>query len=303
MKKVLILGRKTTKEKNDVAALVQALSRYSDKDMSVHFSYFENTLVICDHTKTTFKAIVDTKECALEDFDLVIQIGWSHDRLYSDLAHVIARQAAALSVDIWNSELINARSMTKLSQLTRTLALGIPIPKTIFSLNKRLLLKAFDESGLEFPVIAKDPTASRGRRNYLIADRVNLKKILAKPDPLLLQSFIENDSSDIRIITAEGKPVFAFSRIGNNGSHLNNISAGGKAEIIKMDKLPKKLVDYSIRITQEFDRELCGIDFMFDTRHNRFVFLEVNLTPQLVNGVFVSEKMQAVARAIREIKE
>jgi glutathione synthase/RimK-type ligase-like ATP-grasp enzyme len=299
MKRVLIVGRRNSGEKNDIKLLTKELSKYESETFLTEFSFFEDIIVSIDHQHIQYKFLVKDEWRELSDFRLLIFMGWSHDKLYSDLAGSLARQAKSQQIPVWNSELVEARSMTKLSQLTRVGALGLSLPKTTFSLSTQHQLSVQDKF-LEMPIIAKDPTASRGRRNYLISSKEELARTLQDNPPLLLQEYINNDSSDLRVVIAGGKPVFAIRRKAGEGTHLNNISAGGSAHIIDLKKFPKSLINDSVTIADEFKRELCGIDFIFNVSNGQHVFLEINLTPQLVNGVFMDEKMQAISIAIKE---
>lgn len=299
MKKILILGRQNSGEKNDIRLLAANIISNITGPYTVSYSYFEDTLIIQDGSKCEITFYTDKAWTPIEDYSLIVLIGWSHDKLYSDLAGAIAWQAGELGIRVWNSELVASRSMSKVSQIIRAAKKGVIVPKTLFSLSAEHSLRAYDNV-LSFPVIAKDPTASRGRKNYLVKDKESLEKILKANAPLMHQEFIKNDSSDVRVIMAGGQPVFAMRRASDGDSHLNNISAGGSAEMLDLKSLPKKLLDDSRVLSAEFKRELCGIDFIYDTVKNHFTFLEINLTPQLVNGVFVDEKMIAVSNSIME---
>jgi glutathione synthase/RimK-type ligase-like ATP-grasp enzyme len=298
MKKVLIVGRQNVGEKNDAKLLAGGIAKHS-KDRTVESVYYEDILFFCSNGKVEVKAFINGSWREIVDFDLIILINWSHDKLYSDLAHVIATYAHSQSSEVWNTELINARRMTKISHLKTAVDNNIRIPSTLFSFSKEHLLNTYDKF-LAFPLIMKDPIASRGRRNFLIKNKEELRQHLTEGYPVVLQEYIKNDSSDIRIIVAGGVPVFAFKRTGKAGSHLNNISAGGRAEKINIEKIPKQLIELSKKLSNIFKKELCGVDFMLDTSKSEFIFLEINTTPQLVNGIYAEEKLEALAKAIEQ---
>jgi glutathione synthase/RimK-type ligase-like ATP-grasp enzyme len=256
-------------------------------------------LMFCDNEKFVLKALIERSWQDIDDFDLIILINWSHDKLYSDLAHMVAVYANNKSIEVWNSELIGARPMTKISQLQVAAENNIPIPATLFSFSKSHLSSVYSDY-LSFPLIAKDPTASRGRRNFLVHNQEELQALEKESFPLLLQEYIKNDSSDIRVIVGSGHPIFAFKRTGQTDSHLHNISAGGTADKIDIQKLEPAVVQYTNKLAQSFKKELCGIDFMFDIDENRFIFLEINTTPQLINGIFADDKLKALSNSINK---
>jgi D-alanine-D-alanine ligase-like ATP-grasp enzyme len=64
--------------------------------------------------------------------------------------------------------------------------------------------------------------------------------------------------------------------------------------------LPGELLDEVRQLSTLFQREICGIDYMYDTLQHRYVFLEINTTPQLTNGAFAAEKMNRLSQAIND---
>jgi glutathione synthase/RimK-type ligase-like ATP-grasp enzyme len=296
MKKVLVIGRENAGEKNDGKALASGLAKNTPSG-SFTGIYYEDLLIYLSNEEQFVKALIKDSWQDITEYNHIILINWSHDKLYSDLAHLVAEYADNNSIKVWNSELINARSMTKISQLSLAASINVPIPSTIFSFSKQHLFSSYSHN-LSFPIIVKDPTASRGRRNYLITNEAQLQELLQKPFPIVLQEYIKNDSSDLRIIMGGEDPVFAFKRSGKDGTHLNNISAGGSAEKININELDQKIVNYAKKLANKFKKEMCGIDFMYDKVKHQFVFLEINTTPQLVNGIFADDKLKALGQVL-----
>jgi glutathione synthase/RimK-type ligase-like ATP-grasp enzyme len=115
----------------------------------------------------------------------------------------------------------------------------------------------------------------------------------------MAQAYIPNDGSDIRFFVSGGAVGLVIKRQGIDGSHLTNISAGGQAELLPLSTIPTEVITEVEHVSRLFKRELCGIDYMFNTVTNSYVFLEINGTPQIVNGVFASEKAQVIAESLR----
>ncbi|HET9850127.1 MAG TPA: hypothetical protein VFP35_00640 [Candidatus Saccharimonadales bacterium] len=298
MKKVLLIGRRHHGEKNNVHLLADGLRGYLE-GAEADWAHWEDLLVSVRRSGVKVEIIRDGQRTDLAEFNLLITMGWSHEKLYSDLAHTVALYAGANGNEVWNSEVSKARSMTKVSQIFKAHQAGIAVPETIFSLDTA---KAINHNFLPLPLIAKDPTASRGRRNFFVTSAQELEALPGKDCPLILQEYIENDSSDIRIITAGGQPALAFRRVGSGG-HLHNTSAGAAAELIEIDNLPAELASASRHIAKLFNRELTGIDFIIDKNSKRYIFLEVNGMPQLSSGAFLDEKLKALAADISSRKE
>lgn len=292
-KKILVIGRRDSGEKNDARLLAEAIAQRSN--FSVTGAYYEQVVFDIRQGSTT-ATIHDTSIVDVTDFDVLILINWSHKRLYTDIAHSIALLAKKAGKEIWNEELLDARSSTKLSQLVQLSDTDVIIPETLYSLSPELLQPLVGQLGEQF--IAKDPLASRGRNNLLCASWDDFASQSDDTATYLFQQFIPNDKSDVRMFVLAMKPKLAILRRGSDESHLNNISAGGNAEILNLDTLPPKLLRDTEVIAQHFRRNLSGIDFMRNELTNDYVFLEINTTPQIVNGAFVEQKIDAFIDAI-----
>lgn len=300
MKRVLFIGRRHAGEKNDVGLLAEAIAKHT-QGLVVEYGFFEDVGLLISN-ENIFARLMGERQLTLEDFDVLVLIGWSHERIYADLAGALAVFAKSKNIEVWNTELCTTRSMTKVSQMMRAAFNGISIPKTAFSLDKKILGRLIDEN-MDYPLVLKDAQASRGRHNYLIEAEKDKALLLEKTKNIyfLAQEFIENDHSDLRILIAGAKPVLCIKRIGLSGSHLHNVSVGARAELVDMTTLPQALKDDAEKVARIFKRELAGADFIKD-RSGRFIFLEVNLTPQIVNGVFVDEKVKAIAKTLRDVE-
>lgn len=297
MKRALILGRTGVVEKNDSRQLATLLNTNS-RTVRFDHAYLEDCVCVLGD-RIAISTLVEGNSRSITGYDFVYILGWSGSRTLSDIAHTIANFAADNNVKVWNSELLHARSMTKLSQMYRAVRVGARIPTSVFSLNHDLLAKAVHDHLTTDSIIVKDIETSRGRRNELVA-RDDLSPILARyhGHPMIAQHAIPNDASDLRIIVVGGKTGLVFRREGQPGSHLTNTSQGGSARKIPLDSLPSELHAEVAALSHEFGREVCGIDYMFDTEKKQYIFLEINMTPQLVTGVSIDDKIATLREAI-----
>lgn len=293
MKKILILGRRNVGEKNDTTLLAAAIARQTES--AVTGAYYEDIVFVIDSQKTRAYLHGETR-IALDSFDTVVMINWSHSRIYTDVAHSIAYILARTATKVWNSELLDTRSSTKVSQLVRLSFENIEIPRTVFSLTPGYMQGYMSRA--DMPFIAKDPLASRGRNNHLCRDWQMFKDVASEGIYYVLQHFIPNDQSDLRMFIVGGLPELVLLRRGTGDTHLNNISQGAASELVPLNELPAKLIGDTVTIAQHFKRELCGIDFMKNTVTGEYVFLEINTTPQIVNGAYVEEKAKVMAKAL-----
>lgn len=299
MKRVLFIGRRHAGEKNDVRLLAEAVSKQSNR-VDIEYGFFEEIVLTISNTDLSAYINRDNQRLDILSYDTLILIGWSHSKVYSDLAGAVAQLAKSKKINVWNSELYNERSMTKVSQMVRAALNNLAIPKTVFSLDSQVL--QLQSEGLGYPLVLKDAEASRGRKNYLIRSSAEHIEVLQKNPvtPFIAQEYIKNDHSDYRIFVSAGQPALAIKRTGNAGTHLNNISAGAQAELIDLAKLPKRAIKDTVTVTRIFNRELCGVDFIENQSTGELIFLEVNLTPQIMNGAFAKEKVAAISKSLEK---
>ena len=301
--KTLIIGRPQAGEKNDITVLAEQLVAQSG--MTVEHAFYEDVVCRIGAAETTSVLVrVADETVPLESYGLVILLQWTASRALGDIAHAVAMYAESKGIAVWNREATAARSTTKLSQLMRLTLNAIAVPMSVFCVDGALLLDHADDIG-SWPLICKDILASRGRNNFLVQDRAELQAVLAEVQsaPMILQQWVPNDKSDLRFFVVDSKVGLVIRRKGTDASHLNNVSAGGSAEIIPIEEIPHSTIAEVEQVADLFGRELCGIDYIFDTNEQRYVFLEINGTPQIVNGVFVTEKINAIVTGINQVKE
>jgi glutathione synthase/RimK-type ligase-like ATP-grasp enzyme len=296
---ILVIGRSGEHEKNDSQKLVELLNIQAGVDIEFEHCFFED-IVISASDEVDVSVMVKNKELKLTYFSGILFFGWSQSRVLSDIAHVVASFADKAGVFVWNSELISARSMTKVSQLTYAVELGIPIARSVVSLNRLNLLERAKE--LQAPYIVKDVSASRGRRNFKCASLDEVDDVLRAHEEycFVLQEFVPNDGSDLRVFYTGSRTGLVIKRISDGSTHLSNLSAGGKGELMDTQSMDPLLESYSELLARKFKRELCGIDYMFDTEKKKYVFLEINATPQIVNGAFVDDKIRAIINRLKQ---
>lgn len=295
MKRVLVIGRRNVGEKNDAQLLANVISQQSS-ELIVEGAYYEDVVLVSTNDGSEAFVYINNNKQAVSSYEKLILINWSHSRLYTDLAHSIAYIANKLGIEVWNNELVTARSSTKVSQIVRLSYEDVIIPNTVYSLTLELLEEYIGLVGE--PFIAKNPLASRGRLNFLFNNWQECVQGIDTSVSYLVQSFIPNDKSDMRLLIAGGEVGLVILRRGEGESHLNNVSQGATAELIDLNNVPDKLINQARMVSRHFLKELSGIDFMKNEQNGEYVFLEINTTPQIVNGIFVNEKAAVIAHAL-----
>lgn len=301
MKTIILLGSKLISDKNDPNAVNSVFVEKLAGKHDIRQVNFEDLVINVSDSGVLIHDSVSGAN--IKDCDLVIALNWylsTNQAPLRDIALSVANYLSSHKVKFWNSEMAEQRSTTKISS-TVTLALnGFKVPKTIFSLNKTALTNETN-SALQFPVICKAASASRGEHNFKVSSQAQLQEILnSSKRAMIIQEFIPNDY-DLRIICFAGQPKLVIKRSRQNDqTHLNNTSQGGSAEIIELAKVEAGVLTNAQKISKIMHRELAGIDFIIDPKNNEAICLEVNSIPQLTSGSFVSQKLDEFAHSTNE---
>jgi len=138
----------------------------------------------------------------------------------------------------------------------------------------------FDKK-MKFPLILKNRFRSLGIGIYLVNSKEQIEGIIGRTryTEFFVQEYIEESKGvDIRVLMAGNKIVGAYKRT-NTKSYKSNMAKGGKAEIIPIEDIPKKLKKLSIKISKAFRLDIIGIDFLI--KGSDYLVLEVNHNPGL----------------------
>lgn len=175
---------------------------------------------------------------------------------------------------------------------------GVPVPRSLYALSSRSLLKAASSMG--FPLVDKPAYGSWGRLVSLI-ESYEVAKIVAEhrewtKSPLLqhhvVQEFIECGGTDIRCIIAFGELLGCMRRKAAAGEWRSNLALGGSAEPYKPDA---ELAELAIRASKPFRGFFVSVDFLHDRRRG-YLVNEVNGVPEFkgfikATGVDVAEAL------------
>lgn len=301
MQRILLIGSKDPAGKNDIVQMHQQLTGLL-KNADLKLANWEDLVVTIE---TGSQKIIDANNNDVADNDLVLAFNWyksGQGGLYRDLAFTLGLYLEHHGVKFWNSEIANQRSTSKLSATMQLSLLGLPVPKTRFSLDSSKLL----QETLSTPFICKSAVASRGADNYFCHSIDEAKSHLdnGSTNHFIIQEYIDNEA-DWRIICFGGQPKLAIERRRqSDDTHLNNTSQGANAQLIEFDKLPAKVIDECKQICYKMGREMAGIDVLPERgNQEQYVYLEVNAIPQLTSGSFVDEKMKVLAESLNKSEQ
>ncbi len=194
-------------------------------------------------------------------------------------ALAVIRQLERLRVKTFNKSSSIETVKDKLYTQHVLAASNLPFAKTMlvkFPVDVDLVEKVLD-----FPVVVKTISGSRGDGVFLSEDRSKfedlMKLIRASKSNinLILQEFVSSSfGRDLRVITIGGRAVCCMKRSSTRGSFKANFSAGGSVEAFDLTPEIEWLASETSRV---FDLDIAGIDLLFDGDH--FKICEVNSSP------------------------
>ena len=298
MKNILILGRRDDRPDYDTAGSMARSLNEVTADTIYTPCFLEELVFYFDGV--TLKVFDTRNGREISEYDGIFLIGWFKFRRLEDTALSIAMYANAHNIPCMNSEALNNRSRSKLSQLVAAVISNVPTGPFVASIDKSRIIEKVQESGMRFPLIVKSASASRGDNNYLVKDAQDLKLTLnqAPMKIFIAQPFIRNDG-DYRLLVMSGEVKLAIHRKAVSDSHLNNTSQGGTAEIVDLELLDKSMLDDAITMSRILGREITGVDMITDLDSGQHFMLEVNNMPQLSTGSFTSHKAQVLDAALK----
>ena len=296
--KIMIIGSREFGTKNNPEALA---GRLSDKGLSVNLIYWEDMEL---HISTGSAVVMSDGVDVFSSIpDLAITLGWYKNgkkSVYRDLAYSMALIMDSRGVKYWNSEMGSQRSTSKLSTMVQLALADIPVPSTVFSLQKDKLMRHFD-----MPFIAKSIKASRGNDNFLVDSSIIKNNVRASNGYFIVQEYLENDH-DLRVICFGGKPALILrrSRDPSSKTHLNNTSQGGKFLWMNKNDIDSQILTLVSEISKITRREMAGVDLIPDSKSAYgYSCLEVNVIPQLTSGVDVDVKLDALVDILKNSRK
>jgi glutathione synthase/RimK-type ligase-like ATP-grasp enzyme len=283
----------------DPSRLKLLLESQAEDEMMVDIATYDDLSYIL--TQQSQEITVHTTDMPLASYDVVYL-----RRIVEATAQAIAvgTFCKARGIAVFDTEIATRPgSMGKLNQYLKLSLAGLPFPETVYSSSHERLIQAFDAHTFEYPVILKSVSGRRGSNNHLIRTRQELESSLAAQPSVhyLIQAYVPN-TGDYRVWVTGGEigPILHRARM---SGHLNNTSQGSGARLVEVSELPDSVRADCIRATQIFDRDVAGVDVVFenDDTEGRYYFFEVNRAPQIENTPFEEVKAAALAQYMSRI--
>jgi len=168
-------------------------------------------------------------------------------------------------------------------------------PETIQVANETEFIEALKQIKTEQKVI-KPLDGEEGNGVYI----GNSKYLIKSPRifPLLVQEFLDTSEGipniykgihDLRLVYINGELIYSFYRTPPDGSLLANVAQGGTLTIIPNNKIPKKVIQISKIIKENFQGDYYfGVDIGFVKGNPKIIELNsrLGLHPSKLNPMF-----------------
>ena len=155
---------------------------------------------------------------------------------------------------------------------------NIPMPRTYISSTIEAAKEVL--RNMNYPIIMKFPQGTQGK-GVMFADSFAsattiLDAVTSLNQSVIIQEYIETDSSDIRALVVGEKVVAAMMRKGQSDEKRSNTHQGGLTEPVELDDTTK---DIAIKAAKATGAEVCGVDILESIRGP--LVIETNISPGL----------------------
>lgn len=296
-KEVLILTDKPSVEKGSFDPVL--FSQLLERNEKIHITicYYEDLIYSFDQHNS--QVVNQHEGYDIADFDLayIKRTGVNTHHAVTCSMHI--RRKGKKCIDTEYSSSMNPTSNKLIEHMQYSLS-NLPFPDTIIVTKHTVSKVVQDFNKFDYPVIMKSLTGTRGAQNYLVATKEEALRIVAESDELnfefALQPFIPNDS-DFRFLVLgfDTKLVIKRARSKDSVHHTNNTSMGAHAELIPLSEIDSSLIELANRSAEAFNRNVAGVDIMLHKETMEPFILEVNRSPQIEHGAFVTEKSRVLS--------
>lgn len=215
---------------------------YEKEDAKRNEKFIEKLIGEAKKLRIDLRLIVDD-ERPTEDAKFVIFRGRDYK---------LAQRFEADGFRLFNRSEVNRIANNKLSTFELAVMIGIPTVET----HKLYTPKQIDT----YPVVVKTADGYGGQEVHLCKDETEVVKVQEKYANRLLvvQPYIESNSTDVRIFVMGDEVLGAVKRTGVD-SFKSNYTLGGKVEKYKPSKRDELIVE---KITSALQSDYIGIDFL-----------------------------------------
>ena len=287
----------------DIALLSVSMNVYSTKRIAEEAEKRGHYIEQIDHSKCSVHLGGSKPRIYLEEEDITD----AFEAIIPRIGAKLTRHGAAIVKQFeMNGVFSTARSMgiTRARNKARTLQImarkGIPIPKTLFSIDPNTIEAQIRLLGGP-PVVIKLQEGTQGLGVILAESEKSAKSIIDtfyKMDMgILIQKFIEEaHGEDLRILVVGNEIVASMKRIGAVGEFRANVHRGGRTEQVILSSKEEQMALDAVR---HLGLGVAGVDLI---RSNKGpMLLEVNASPGL-QGIEATTGVNVAGAIIRYVE-
>ncbi|WP_437395979.1 RimK family alpha-L-glutamate ligase [Flagellimonas lutimaris] len=267
----------------DIAILSVSLNVYSTARIADEFEKAGHYVEHIDHTKCSVQLggskprIFFGTDNITDEFDAIVpRIGTTVTRHGA----AIVKQFEMNHVFSTAKSLGIVRARNKVATLQMMSKKGIPVPKTVFSINPNNVDAQIELLG-GAPVIIKLQEGTQGKGVILAESKKSAKSVIDTlynmNTSILLQEYIEEaNGEDLRIVVVGNKIVASMKRTSGLDDFRSNVHRGAATQKVQLTPREKFI---AINATQHLGLGVAGVDLI--RSNNGPLLIEVNASPGL----------------------
>jgi ribosomal protein S6--L-glutamate ligase len=267
----------------DIAVLSVSLNVYSTARIAEEFEKAGHYVEHIDHTKCSVQLGGDKPRIFFGTDDITDEF----DAIVPRIGTTVTRHGVAIVKQFELNHIFSTaksqgilRARNKVSTLQLMSKKGIPIPKTVFSINPYNVEDQIELLGGS-PVIIKLQEGTQGKGVILAESKKSAKSVIDTlynmNTSILLQEYIaEANGEDLRIIVVGNKIVAAMKRTSGLDDFRSNVHRGADVEAVELTPREKFM---AINATKHLGLGVAGVDLI--RSKNGPLLIEVNASPGL----------------------
>ncbi|WP_375325983.1 RimK family alpha-L-glutamate ligase [Flagellimonas sp. GZD32] len=267
----------------DIAVLSVSLNVYSTARIAEEFEKAGHYVEHIDHTKCSVQLGEDKPRIFFGVDDITNEF----DAIVPRIGTTVTRHGVAIVKQFELNHVFSTaksqgilRARNKVSTLQLMSKKGIPIPKTVFSINPYNVEDQIELLG-GAPVIIKLQEGTQGKGVILAESKKSAKSVIDTlynmNTSILLQEYIaEANGEDLRIIVVGNKIVAAMKRTSELDDFRSNVHRGADVEAVELTPREKFI---AINATKHLGLGVAGVDLI--RSKNGPLLIEVNASPGL----------------------
>ncbi len=267
----------------DIAILSVSLNVYSTARIAEEFEKAGHYVEHIDHTKCSVQLGDDKPQIFFGTENITDEF----DAIVPRIGTTVTRHGAAIVKQFEMNHVFSTakslgiiRARNKVSTLQMMSKKGIPVPKTVFSINPNNVEDQIELLG-GAPVIIKLQEGTQGKGVILAESKKSAKSVIDTlynmNTSILLQQYIEEaNGEDLRIIVVGNKIVASMKRTSGLDDFRSNVHRGAETQKVQLTPREKFI---AVNATKHLGLGVAGVDLI--RSKNGPLLIEVNASPGL----------------------